>query len=163
MQQDSSQKTVIIATLSFILGFGLAWLIAVNKNGTPVSEGSENDNEITELTSSEDSILVTDQSEGVRVSLSSVVLKEGGWAVIHEDDNGAPGRILGAQLLAAGKWTDSTVELLRGTLAGQTYYAMLHSDNGDRAFDPKKDLPITDDEGNPVVMEFKANASAAQE
>jgi len=154
MKEDKSQKTIIIATVSFIVGFALAWFIVGNQAQTP-NEQKDGDTEVGEAVTGGDFILASDQTEGVRVILDKVSLKEGGWAVIHENSEGTPGRILGAQLFDAGEYTNAAVELLRGTLAGGTYYAMLHSDNGDRSFDPKKDWAVTDEEGNPILSEFQ--------
>ncbi|HEY4499033.1 MAG TPA: hypothetical protein VJH94_03145 [Candidatus Paceibacterota bacterium] len=164
MQQDNNQKTIIIATLSFILGFGLSWLISTNKTVAPGSEKTP-DTASSEVQADVlmNTVVVKDQSEGVSVTLERVSFKDSGWAVIHEEDSATPGRILGAQLFDAGTWTQGKVELLRGTIAGKNYYAMLHTDNDDRAFNPKNDLPIPDDEGNPIMIKFTATASNASE
>lgn len=156
-QKDSNQKTIIIATISFVVGFALAWFIAVQKGYVPNS--AQDGANLEPTMSAENSIAVEDQNEGVRIILDSVTLKESGWAVIHEDSDGTPGRILGAQLFDPGTTEPSVVDLLRGTLAGNTYYAMLHSDNGDRSFIPKQDPPLLDGEGNPIMMRFQATAS----
>ena len=165
-EHEGGQKTVIIATLSFIIGFGLAWLIVGNK-ASVVSDTVREEDESSEVTETEqtnetatvsrnDAVVVRDQTGGVRISVESVTFNGLGWVVIHEDDNG-PGRILGAQLYDAGVWTNTHVDLLRGTEAGQTYYAMLHAENGDRAFDPKTDLPLKDENGDEIIMSsFKA-------
>ena len=167
-QQDNNQKYIIVATLSFIVGFGLAWLITANRtsnlNGNlDISDQSatstiSTSNEATSTTLN--SITVKDQTAGTEVNIDQAVFQNSGWVVIHEDDNGAPGRILGAQLFDPGTWSGK-VELLRGTLADKVYYAMLHSDNGDRAFDPKKDLPIQNDGGATVMQMFKTFSDSA--
>ena len=159
-QQDNNQRYIIVATLSFIVGFGLAWLITANR--VPNNSGSLDSSEqlATSTISSEatstslNSISVKDQMAGTEVFFDQAVFQNPGWVVIHEDDNGAPGRILGAQLFDSGTWSGK-VELLRGTLQDKVYYTMLHSDNGDRAFDPKKDMPIQDEGGAPIMQMFK--------
>jgi len=161
MQKDSSQRTIIIATVSFIVGFCLAWLIAVNKDFSKIAEDQEGVSDETSLV--RNLISVKEQTEGVRVILDEVSVENLAWAVIHEEDTDKPGRILGAQLFDAGATKPGTVDLLRGTLAGRAYYAMLHSDNGDRAFNPKNDLPIADEQGNPVMMKFTATATTDSE
>jgi len=153
MQQDSNQKTIIIATLAFIVGFGLAWLISTNKAGYGITSGTGVD-AINQASTTANFVSVKDQNSGVTVALEQVQLEKLGWVVIHDEDNGAPGRILGAQLFDAGSWTDGTVDLLRGTLSGKMYYAMLHSDNGDHAFDPKSDTPILGEDGKSVMAKF---------
>jgi len=79
-----------------------------------------------------------------------------GWVVIHESSNGAPGNILGAQRFDAGAYSGGSVELLRDTLAGQTYFAMLHLDNNDKSFDHNTDLPVLDDTERIVMTSFNA-------
>ncbi|MDP3772115.1 MAG: hypothetical protein Q8Q94_01915 [bacterium] len=99
-----------------------------------------------------------DQAPGVQVALNAVAVKHAGWAVIHEDRNGKPGNILGARRLDGGSYSNVVVDLLRATTAGGTYYAMLHSDNGDRIFDYKIDVPLIDGGGNPIMVRFTAVA-----
>jgi len=172
-RQDSSQKMVIVATIAFIVGFGLAWLILSQREGgsVPTNDQATTTSESVgtnapvgdamtgDASTSADSIRVSDQPEGVTVAIDQVMLDRVGWVVIHEDDNGTPSRILGAQLFDTGT-RSGTVDLLRGTLAGHRYYAMLHTDNGDHAFDPKKDTPILGSDGSPVMVTFIATAAA---
>lgn len=164
-QQDNSQKMVIVATLAFILGFGLAWLILSQKGGSVAVNGQStttpSQSELSTTTGA-NFVQVPNQAEGVSVEVPQVKLDRLGWVVIHEDDNGAPGRILGAQLYDAGT-SSGSVDLLRGTIAGNKYYAMLHEDNGDRAFDPKKDTPILGADGNPVMTSFMATAGSSSQ
>jgi len=104
---------------------------------------------------------VEDQKPGDRVVIKSVVLGTIGWVVIHDDNNGKPGHILGAHRFNAGTYTGQ-VELLKATEEGKVYYAMLHADNGDKQFDYRTDLPINDAGGNPVMMRFVATAKPTQ-
>ncbi len=99
-------------------------------------------------------IAVNDQAPGMRIALALVTLAGDGWVVIHEDRDGKPGSILGAQRFNAGANQSGSVELLRATEEGKVYYAMLHSDDGDRQFDHTKDLPVTNPEGNAILMRF---------
>jgi hypothetical protein len=114
---------------------------------------------ISGLLAGENAVYVQDQAPGDRVFVSSVVFAASGWVVIHEGQNGVPGNILGAARFDTGGHTGE-VELLRGTVDGGVYYAMLHTDNGDRTFDLKNDTPIRDDTGDPVMMRFAAREGA---
>lgn len=107
-------------------------------------------------------VAVNDQAPGLRVAVAMVTLARDGWVVIHEDRDGKPGNILGAQRFGSGANQSGSVDLLRSTEEGRVYYAMLHSDDGDRAFDHAKDLPLTDPQGNVILMRFVA-AAAPQE
>ena len=165
MPQESNQKTIIIATIAFIVGFALAWFISANKTGidSTAMKGEQSDTSeevMTAASTTPNFISVKNQAAGLKVVLEKAAFETAGWVVIHEEDNSAPGRILGAQLFDAGTWADGTVDLLRGTLAGQSYYAVLHSENGDRAFDPKTDTPILGADGTPVLSKFSATGDA---
>jgi hypothetical protein len=166
MKEDSNQKLIIVAALSFIVGFGLAWLILANKETNTTSDPADKTTEEIKLTDSSDPmnsdrsnmIVVNNQKEGTLVTLDKVVLTKTSWIVIHEIENSQPTKILGAQLYDAGTWSGS-VELLRGTIAGGKYMAMIHEDNGDRAFDPKRDTPALDKDGKTIAAEFETRTS----
>jgi hypothetical protein len=92
-------------------------------------------------------VAVIDQLAGDRVLLEEVTFETSGWAVVHEDIDGAPGNALGAQRFDGGTRTDGYVELLRNTESGNLYYVILYLDDGDGEFDLKKDAPISSEEG----------------
>ncbi|MCR4330658.1 MAG: hypothetical protein NUV49_02135 [Patescibacteria group bacterium] len=95
-----------------------------------------------------------DQPAGLKVLIDSATMEEQGWIVIHEDRDGAPGNILGARRFEAGVSTGE-VELLRNTVEGGIYYAMIHTDDGDGQFDHTKDLPLLENDA-PVMVTFSA-------
>lgn len=108
---------------------------------------------------SENKITVDTQTAGVEVKISSLSLTDKFWVVVHEDDRGKPLRILGAKSFTAGEYSDVTMKLLRATVVGQAYYAMLHSDDGDGKFDHLKDMPVTDSSDAPIVVRFETEAA----
>lgn len=108
----------------------------------------------------ENALVALEQKPGMTVVVSLVALGETGWVVIHDSDDGLPGRILGARRLQAGEHSLVTVELLRGTEEGHSYIAMLHSDDGDGEFNNKTDLPIMGFDDSPIMMEFSASNTA---
>ncbi|MEK7107666.1 MAG: hypothetical protein AAB814_00615 [Patescibacteria group bacterium] len=157
---------IIIAVVAFALGLGSGWLWT-QKNVTPDGEikdkkTADNADKETNQTpignlNTGNSISVKEQVAGIEVAVEQVILTNMAWVVIHEADGaGKLGKILGAQLFDAGTGAGK-VELLRGTMTGGNYFAMLHADNGDRAFDPKLDMPILDSANQPVMAMFKAN------
>lgn len=99
-------------------------------------------------------IAVSEQAAGMSVKIASVYLPVAGWVAVHEDAGGTPGKILGARRFEKGAYTGVAVELLRGTENGKIYYAMLHTDDGDRAFDAKKDALVKDASGSAVMVKF---------
>jgi putative cell wall-binding protein/plastocyanin len=67
-------------------------------------------------------------------------LNEPGYVVIHRDDNGQPGSIVGTSGLLEGEF-DADVAV--GMNASGTYWAMLHYDDGDGEFSASADAPVT--------------------
>src|SRR3989338_11517499 len=157
---------IVVAIIAFALGLGSGWLwtkkIVAPVDGTKNIETTEAADKTSGQISTGDlatsnSILVKDQTAGIEVVVEQVVLTNVAWVVVREDDGaGKPGKILGAQLFDAGI-SAGKVELLRGTETGKTYFVMIYSDNGDRAFDPKLDAPILDSVSQPVMSIFKVD------
>jgi hypothetical protein len=54
------------------------------------------------------------------------------------------------------------VTLTEKTQDGALYYAMLHSDNGDKKFDAAKDLPLKDSKGDIIMKTFRASTSVTE-
>lgn len=172
------QTTIIIGILLFGAGFVAAWLLAArgfilprtisdSAERSSSEESMEKENRGTmakenitpslmSQTSEGSMIKAGSQTAGEIVTIATAILDRDGWLVIHEDVNGKPGGILGAGRLNAGTYTNSTVDLLRATQEGKIYYAMLHADDGDKVFDYKKDLPLGDASGNPIMASFSA-------
>lgn len=100
-------------------------------------------------------VSVDDQPAGFKVVVNMVTFAKTGWLVVHEDSGGVPGKILGARRYDAGIFLGE-VELLRQTEVGKTYYAMLHTDDGDKQFDSKVDLPILGLDARVIMDSFKA-------
>ena len=175
-KESDSGALVTVAIIALLVGFGIGGWVWPGRGVTTVKDGSEaedvgSDEEMRDVlgksgefmpgtigmdTAGPLALAADDQSAGVTASISSVRLDDLSWIVIHEDDAGKPGRILGAKRLDAGTHAGVVVELLRGTEAGKTYYAMIHADDGDKAFDHKKDLVRVNEGGIPVAVSFQA-------
>ncbi len=163
--------TVIVFIVAFLLGYGTsARIVNRNRAGTPApQETAQTDNtkQVSSLadvsaaiidTNTANSITADDQPAGTMVAIAVKTEKEA-WVAVHEDANGKPGNILGAQIFPAGTHLGK-INLLRGTESGKKYYAMLHADDGDRAFDYTTDLPLKDMAGEPIMHAFMATAAA---
>lgn len=133
---------------------------AGKKEGAPVGSASQAGGA---MLVGENAIAVSDQAPGSKVSVSLVTLAKDGWVVVHADRDGKPGNILGAQRFNVGANQNGEVDLLKPTEEGKVYYAMLHADDGDKMFDHTKDLPVTDPQGNVIMMRFVAPAKPAQQ
>lgn len=93
------------------------------------------------------------QKAGLTVAVSVLAVSSPTWIVVYESRNGEPGNALGAALFAPESKSGS-VNLLRGTIAGQTYFVGQRRDNGDRVFSLLKDLPVVDQNGAPILTQF---------
>jgi hypothetical protein len=173
INEKGNKKLIIAFIMGLIVGGGSVWMW-IGRSADIGDVSTAGDEEVLNgdeglanvLSSGEDiskesgnAILVRNQLPGDSVSIDSAVLSEIGWVAIHEDRNGVPGNILGATLFNVGR-NRGIVELLRPTVEGGTYYAMLHDEAGRGengfTFDHETDLPIIDSSGNPIMIRFNA-------
>jgi len=105
------------------------------------------------------SITMTDQYPGNKVYLTSVQVANPSWVVIQADNAGMPGAILGAAHFDKGI-NPGTVNLTKSTIDGNTYYAVIYTDDGSGKFDAVKDVPLKDSNGKVIMRIFKASAAA---
>lgn len=95
------------------------------------------------------------QKAGTSVAIAKAVVSEPTWIVVQESIGGKPGNVLGAKLFFPDTQSGS-VELLRGTVAGQSYFVSKRLDNGDHKFSLKADQPVTEN-GQQLWVTFSAN------
>lgn len=177
-KSNSSSGTgmyVGIFVAGLILGAALGWGITSNKSGSPVTTGSTDSTATITDTSTSGSntattqtgadlsagtgstvVLAPNQQAGFAVVVSKVWVKQPTWLVVYEDTNGTPGNAIGAGLFFAGT-TDGTIQLLRATLPGQSYFVGQSLDDGDKVFSLASDKPVRDVQGNPLFTQFTAN------
>jgi hypothetical protein len=107
------------------------------------------------------SVNVADQSvvDGA-VVVAEVVSPGAGWIVVHADEAGAPGPIIGQTAVEAGANADVSVTI-DADAATDTLYAMLHEDDGDGEFDSAKDKSVKVDDKT-VVMPFSIAAATEE-
>jgi VCBS repeat-containing protein len=113
------------------------------------------DETVTPAITVEDQTLSADSADTVNVP--SATLDAQGWVVIHADDGGSPGEVLGnSSVLSEGETTDVEVTLDRDAEDGETLYAMLHYDDpADGTYNfPDEDPPVSVD-GDVVVEPFE--------
>jgi len=160
---------VVVFIIAFLLGYGTSSRI-VNRSagyGTEPAETSEArilnlESALTQIEAESgqgpSTVAADDQPSGSSVNVAVKTDIEV-WVAVHEDVAGKPSKILGAQLFSADT-NLGKVELLRPTAEGMKYHAILHSDDGDRKFDPAKDSPLTNGAGAVTSDEFTATAGA---
>ncbi len=151
-----STKVIIAFIVGVAIGFGGTWFSLRAPAGDTDADDEAPNTSSGIVLADQNVIHVRDQQAGEKVSVELVTLENTGWVVIHEDEGGALGNALGAQLFDSGSNTGA-VDLLRNTEGGKAYHAVLRQDDGDRAFDLSKDLILSDAEGNPVQTDFKTN------
>ncbi|MGH7141692.1 MAG: hypothetical protein ACREGH_03610 [Minisyncoccia bacterium] len=94
------------------------------------------------------------QDAGNEVAVTGITASQPVWAVVYEDDNGAPGVVLGAARFAASH--SGTVSLLRSTLPGLTYFVGLVGDTPDHSYNVNVNAPILGSNGKQVMTQFTA-------
>ena len=89
-----------------------------------------------------------------QVTIAEAVAQLDGWIVIHVDDAGSFGQIIGQSPLEAGITTDLAVDI-DVNAATETLYAMLHRDGGVfNVFEfPGPDMPVLEN-GEPISPAF---------
>ena len=160
--QESSKdmmmnKYLWVVGLLVVLGLGY-YLVKGRTQGPATSEVTQ---EVPATVPGEKNlVLVTDYQAGKTATVARVVLEKPGYVMIHEDASGKTGAIIGTSaLLPAGESTDVVVNLKRASKDGEVLYAMLHLDDGDGKFLATADNPITDSQGNTVMMNFTVEAA----
>ena len=95
------------------------------------------------------------------VTVARVVAVQPGWVVIHRDDGGAPGAVIGHAAVDAGVSNNVVVPVDAGQ-ATSTLHAMLHVDDGEAGVYefPGADVPVTAN-GDVVVRPFEIQPAEA--
>ncbi|MCY3897237.1 MAG: SH3 domain-containing protein [Caldilineaceae bacterium] len=126
-------------------------------NGEMAADEEKTDDEAMAVSDLAPSVTVLPQEviKG-QVTIAEAVVPVEGWVVIHADDAGSFGPIIGQAHLEPGVTTDLAVDIDVGA-ATETLYAMLHTDGG--VFDvfefPGTDMPVLKD-GRPISPAFTA-------
>jgi hypothetical protein len=168
--KSNTMRNLSIAVVAILVIGGIAWAIVGHKKsatdtasstggamtvtttGTTTGTGTSSD---TQAMFSSGSLLVSSpQSAGLQVAVSHVAVQVPTWVVIYENYNGQPGNVLGAALFTSDR-ASGVIDLLRGTLPGQTYFAGEARDDGDHMFSMVNDPAIRDTSGNPIVLKFE--------
>lgn len=156
----SVRHVVASAGTFFVIGFLTAWVVrdhsfTVMPTSTKTAAiGGGTDSLLGKVFFDKNIVEVADQGAGATVVIALTTLDADAWVAIHDDENGTPGRILGARRLPAGT-NSGEIELLRDTLPGHLYFAVIHDDDGDKKFDHTRDLPKKNSLGRIIMAGFK--------
>lgn len=133
----------------------------VDGDGTPdaLSIGALFDATGAQITGVSPFLQVEDQtvSDPSEVTVQSTFFNEAGWVVVHADNGGSPGEVLGFTAAEAGWNNDVSVSLSEDVSDGDTLHGMLHTDNGDGEWAGADDDPIQDALGNVLVQPFEVS------
>lgn len=99
------------------------------------------------ISKSAEEFTISTQIPGPVAIVDNLQMKQDGWIAVHDDTNGQPGKILGANYYKIGTYQNAKIPLLRSMEDGQSYILVLHTDNGDGYFDYKIDIPLLSDSG----------------
>ncbi len=149
--------TVIVIIALIVLGYYMFSSKSIPTTNNEDSMKVEN----TQASKEINRVMVSDQFPGNIVYISSVQLAQPGFVVIHKDNAGTPGAIIGYQYFEKGTYPGK-ITLTSNTIEGGIYYAMLHSDNGDKKFDAAKDLPLKDSTGNTIMKLFRVTNNVTE-
>ncbi len=150
MQVKTTHIVIGVGALIIILLVG--WMISTRMrvSSTVVGESKTNSSDQTPAaanTQTGGALVVEDQAAGESVVITSMDMISTGWIAVREVGTG---RVLGAGWFPAGA-TSGTVPLLRASVPGGKYEAIVYVDDGDKIFDMKVDDLI-----DSVVVPFSA-------
>ncbi len=145
-----------------IAGLGLFFILWLTGGTEPGATNTSDNSPAHELgvDEGENVVFAPDQRPDGRIVAPLVVLAQNGFVVVHAEENGSAGAILGAsESLEKGDHYNVVVPLSRQSVAGEMLQAMIHADNGDGVFDPVADEPVQ--QNNEIItMRFMVDAEA---
>ncbi|HEC30825.1 MAG TPA: hypothetical protein ENI66_02320 [Candidatus Yonathbacteria bacterium] len=102
------------------------------------------------------SIVAPDQAGGPEVFIDSVILANTGFVVIHKEVDGVASTTVGvSKFLPTGTTSNFLVQLSEEAVEGDTFYAMLHIDDGDGVYDGELDVPLKLEDGGTIGDTFQ--------
>lgn len=159
-------KVLGLLVVVVVVGGGAYMLLNLAmRTETDVPESRVETNNVSPMRAEENMVVVSQQRPGKTIAGSLIHLAASGYLVIHEDNNGAPGAILGASaLLPAGDSSNVQVVLSRVARDGETLYAMLHFEKGgDTTFSATEDTPVGSRLGGPIHGSFEISSDVSAE
>lgn len=159
MEEKKSSKGLIIGIIVVVVVGIFVWKYFSGKTAVNEQAGEKTE----KVAGMEDSIFVANQKPGRFVNVGRAALSKKGFVAIHQEEEGAPGAIIGfGSLLNPVESRNLSVTLNRKSVTGENLYAMIHWDNGNGAFNPTEDATATDKVGNIVMAKFMISDSASE-
>ncbi len=165
VEKQESQKTVVAFISGLLIGGLLVWVfssspetavapeveeetqeevVAVEGEVSEVAQATSDSETTNKIQVGEGSVIVPDQAAGNTIVIGSIALPTAnGWIVAREFIDGTSGNILGAARYSSEEGlVPNTIELIRGTTAGNTYQVVFFTNDGDSKFDLGEDVLI---------------------
>ncbi len=158
-----NSKTIALVALVAVVAIGAYMWVGQNPAEPVATESTETPVTATGMRAEENMVVVMEQKPGNSVHVSTVYLAEPGYVVIHADNDGAPGAVIGSSsLLKAGENTGITVTITQTTKDGDKLHAMLHSDTDSNGTFSGADQPVPSRLGGPISGWFEISSSAEE-
>ena len=159
--EHMDKKLVLVFATGVVVGGALVIAYEYAGSVAPLlGAGTASSTSSSNFPPSSGALAVSNQSAGDMVLIDSVTVPPPGvWiAIVEVTPDGSLGNVLGAAL-ARGPRSGIIVPLLRATLPGHSYAAVLYRDDGDGTFELGQDSIYIDfDTGQRVVAPFATSA-----
>ncbi len=156
----NKKPLIFLVVLIIIVTVGIFLFKQKAKEETPVDSPT---NTSAGMRVEDNAVYVQEQKPGTTLTVNTVFLRQPGFVVIHKDNKRTPGVVLGvSSYLPAGEHTNISIKLTSSTQDGQTVYAMLHEDNGDKKFS-EADAPVQSKIGGPIMMIVTVDKDASDQ
>lgn len=146
-------KTIIIFIVTILIAIaGLFIFNAFLKKNVVETEQTQEEN-----TANEEIlpfIIAPEQAGGINVFIENATLPNGGYVVIHKEENGKPGSIIGVSDFLPSGITENFLVDTEKVVEGDSLFAILYTDDSNQEFSIETDFPLTDSEGNIVLVQF---------
>lgn len=144
-------------------GEGMAGTVVVQAAQDDSADDTDETGDETTQAEPTGTISASDQTgDGTTVEVDSLSIDgASGFVVVHRDDDGAPGEVIGHQAIAEGSSSDVTVTLDTALEDSQALWPMLHVDAGEvGTYEfPGSDVPVTAD-GEIVMVQIDYTVAA---
>lgn len=163
-------KTILGAVaLVVVIGAGIYYLNApsnsepdpMDMSGMSPEEMANMPGNSSAVLAEDNAIMMSDQKPGTTIT-GTAYLVAPGYLVIHEDNKGQLGAIIGQSvLLSAGENKEVRVTLARAARDGETLRAVLHSETDNNGAFSSADALVQSSLGGPIQGTFMISSSAS--
>lgn len=159
----TSHILIAIAIIALIIIGG--WLLLSGDDAEAPTEEEEGSPTTSGMLAEPNAVLVVNQRPDADIMVAQAHLERPGYVVIHKDDGGNPGAIVGSsELLKTGQSDRVNITISEIPTVGDTYYAMLHfEESGDSTFDATVDAPVSSEIGGIIMSSFQIEEGANED